>query len=138
MTDVIRMSCILWILERGFDFGLSRTEDKIALMEAKLRQLGGSSPSSEASTSIAAPAPLHPSLPAKPPPPISETRGSPIGPMRRQDRSKIRSPAPLPSLPIIPPQTPLQIQSGPSVSSSSLARSRPKLAGVKILRQKDK
>src|SRR6266576_2984068 len=128
------MSCILWILERGFDFGPSRTEDKIALMEAKLRQLGDST-SSEASTSIAAPAPLHPSLPAKPPPPISETRGSPIGPMRRQERSKIHSPTPLPSLPMIPPP---QMQSGPSVSSSSLARSRPKLAGVKILRQKDK
>ncbi|KAF8347472.1 hypothetical protein F5887DRAFT_956053 [Amanita rubescens] len=114
-----------------------RTEDKIALMEAKLKQLGGSS-SSEASTSIAAPAPLHPSLPAKPPPPISGTRGSPIGPMRRRERSKIHSPTPLPSLPIMPPpQTPLQTQSGPSISSS-LTRSRPKLAGVKILRQKDK
>jgi len=114
-----------------------RTEDKIALMEAKLRQLGGGSSSSEASTSIAAPVPLHPSLPAKPPPLIREARGSPIGPMRRQERSKIHSPAPLPSLPIIPlSQTPQQ--SGPLVSSSSSARSRPKLAGVKLLRQKDK
>ncbi|KAK2467933.1 hypothetical protein APHAL10511_000228 [Amanita phalloides] len=96
----------------------ARTEDKIALMEAKLRQLGSSGPTSGAS--MATPPLLHPSLPAKP--------ALPLGQMTRSvshERPKGHSSTPLPSSLQTPPQTPSQI------------RSRQKLAGVKILKPKD-
>ncbi|KAF8631455.1 hypothetical protein AX15_002393 [Amanita polypyramis BW_CC] len=120
----------------------TRTEDKIAMMEAKLRQLESSKQSSEASTSTAVPVSLHPSLPTKPPPLVCEVQGSPSGVMslagqERQRTHSLRPPTSLPSLPIKPPsQKPAQGQSG---SSSSLQpRPRSKLAGVKILKPREK
>lgn len=137
VTEAGRPTTLSMIKSGVNDKRHTRTEDKIALMEAKLRQLGSSGSTSEASTSTVVPVPLHPSLPAKPPPPTNEAPSGQAGPMRRQGRPKIGSPAPLPSLPIIPSQKPPQPPSGPP-PSSSLARSRSKLAGVKILKQKDK
>jgi len=109
----------------------TRTEEKIALMEAKLRQLEGDTVSSSTSMS----APLHPSLPAKPLP----TLGNPIASVSRStERQKSQSPLPL--LPIKATGSNHQPQqaSGFTPTPAVQTRAKPKLTGIKIVKQKDK
>ncbi|KAF8634059.1 hypothetical protein AX17_004323 [Amanita inopinata Kibby_2008] len=130
----------------------TRTADKIAMMEAKLRQLESSNPKpllSEA-TSTSRPAPLHPSLPAKPPPPLNKIPPNHAGPMStaaQEQQKKTHAPKhrmPLPSLPIAPPtHDSIQAQSvHASLLSSSLQprsnHTRAKLTGVRIVKSKEK
>ncbi|CAL1702437.1 unnamed protein product [Somion occarium] len=117
--------------------GRSATEDKIAKMEAKLRQLEQSKPD----------VPLHPSLPPKP---IGVTTSSsststPRAATRGAERQSVRSTASLPSLPIVNPLPTKPASPGlrvaPSTTtgtSSAPRRSTPTLSGVKIVKPKNR
>ncbi|KAG6896437.1 hypothetical protein C0992_008314, partial [Termitomyces sp. T32_za158] len=121
------------------------TKDKIAMMEAKLRQLENSRPkpaptldsstvSPDSTPTAATAASLHhPSLPPKPPPPLPEACSS-------QPRAATKPRTPLPSLPLLPPvkfrlQSQTETQSTTSVPTRT---SKPKLIGVKIGKPKEK
>lgn len=124
---------------------LCRTKDKIAMMEAKLRQLENSHPKPEPtldsstvspeSTSTAATATSlhHPSLPPKPPPPLPEACSN-------QPRVVAKPKVPLPSLPLQPPvKFRLQSQTETQSTTSALTRtSKSRLVGVKIGKPKEK
>ncbi|EDQ99801.1 uncharacterized protein LACBIDRAFT_315152 [Laccaria bicolor S238N-H82] len=118
-----------------------KTQDKIAMMEAKLRQMESTNPKptsteaeidglDRASTSTL---PYHPSLPLKPPPSLPN-------PLPKPPRPRIQ--APLPALPMLPQQQQARSLSDTfktsSPSPSSLQHHPPrlakttKLAGVKI------
>ncbi|KAF8136014.1 hypothetical protein K438DRAFT_1882121 [Mycena galopus ATCC 62051] len=98
------------------------TRDKIAMMEAKLRQMEKSKPTQNANASASS-LPFHTSLPAKPLP-------SPHEPQRQPQR---RPPPPLPSLPLMPPGSSepkgLRMLSGGSKSSNTTARKSGTLVG---------
>jgi len=95
-----------------------KTEDKIAMMEAKLRQMESTNPKPKAtppgvdmddpslsqsrpSTPMSSSLPYHPSLPVKPPPQL------PVGQSANSGAQLIakpkKNPTALPSLPILPP-----------------------------------
>jgi len=117
----------------------SRTNDKIAQMEAKLLQLAqapltGTEPA----------APAHPSLPAKPgpvahqPQPISNApvKAVPVGPPNPNPRMKPPLPLPRVARPPSPPQPPSV--TGASLRVPQTRKSNAGLKGVKIVRKKDK
>jgi len=97
-----------------------KTEDKIAMMEAKLRQMESTNPKPKAtppppgvdmddlslsqsrpSTPISSSLPYHPSLPMKPPPQLPVGQSGNSGAQLMAKPKKI--PMALPSLPILPP-----------------------------------
>jgi len=108
----------------------SRTDDKIAQMEAKLLQLAQAPP-----TGTEPPAPAHPSLPAKPgthPQPTSASVE--VAPT---SVPKIKPPLPRVAPPPSPSQQPLAVASSMLCATSS-RKSNAALKGVKIMRKKDK
>lgn len=125
-----------------------RTNNKIAMMEAKLRQMESTSASAiaanasnaEASTSA------HPSLPRKPPPSVpSDTRRdrgqgpSSSGPTNSaQSVRKARPSVPLPSLPMPPPHATSETRPHPPPQHQRPhhATRSSGLAGVKIVKSK--
>ncbi|KAI0251047.1 hypothetical protein BJV78DRAFT_1214050 [Lactifluus subvellereus] len=102
----------------------TKTDDKIAQMEAKLLQLAQAPP-----TGTQPRAPAHPSLPAKP--------GT-----RPQGATARTAPAPTPSIPPPLPRVPKPPSPLPAPPSAPRAapprKSNPGLKGVKIVRRKDK
>ncbi|KAJ7126135.1 hypothetical protein C8R44DRAFT_617968 [Mycena epipterygia] len=116
------------------------TRDKIAMMEAKLRQMERSKPT-DAPSSL----PYHASLPAKPLP--SNTPAAPtsqIGRGQNEPQRLRRPPPPLPSLPFAPEPaaapTGLKALNGSSKSSGPSMRKAGAgaLIGVKIRKPKEK
>ncbi|KAG5342930.1 putative RNA-binding protein 18 [Termitomyces sp. T112] len=131
----------LSLLKTGAGNRNDGTNDKIALMEAKLKQMETTNPKlaptpgsvSCGYTNTAATTPLHhASLPPKPPPPLPEAFSS-------QPRAAAKPKAPLPSLPLLPPAK-LQSQIGtqPTAALVPTRTSKPKLVGVKIGKPKEK
>ncbi|KAG6862226.1 hypothetical protein C0995_002157 [Termitomyces sp. Mi166 len=137
----------LSLLKTGAGNRNDGTKDKIAMMEAKLRQMestnpkpalisgSSSSPPICGSSSTVTTASLHhASLPPKPPPPLPETFSS-------QPRAMTKPKAPLPSLPLLP-RAKLQLQTRTETQSlaapASTRTSKPKLVGVKIGKPKEK
>ncbi|KAG6868102.1 hypothetical protein C0993_007512 [Termitomyces sp. T159_Od127] len=131
----------LSLLKTGAGNRNDGTKDKIAMMEAKLRQLENSHPKpiltldvcESTSTAVTAPSLHHPSLPPKPPPPLPEASSS-------QLRAVAKPKTHLPSLPLLPPvKFRLQSQTETQSTTPAPARtSKPKLIGVKIGKPKEK
>jgi len=102
------------------------TKDKIAMMEAKLRQMEQSKSITYSSSSTAPPLSSHPSLPIKPLSSFATSdrhrlqmsRGTPS---QSQIKPKARRKAPLPSLPILPPTGDSQPSSLSFISQSYAA-----------------
>ncbi|KAI9450588.1 RNA-binding domain-containing protein, partial [Russula earlei] len=108
----------------------SRTDDKIAQMEAKLLQLSQASP-----TGTEPPASAHPSLPAKPgihPQSISTAPAKAVP----APTPRIKPPLPRVSRPPSPPR--LTPATGPILRPTMSRKSNAGLKGVKIVRRKDK
>ncbi|KAG5652316.1 hypothetical protein H0H81_005428 [Sphagnurus paluster] len=126
------------------------TKNKIAMMEAKLRQMESTNPkpkptscsstsspshliSTSQSTTTSKTPLFHASLPAKPPPALPTTINS-------KPHTHTKPKATLPALPIVPPSN---LQGRPVVPleghvSSAARTARTKLTGVKIGKPKDK
>ncbi|KAG6816977.1 hypothetical protein H0H87_001292 [Tephrocybe sp. NHM501043] len=124
----------LSMLKSGTGYRNDRTQNKIAMMEAKLKQMESTNPKSAlALTSGSTPAttPLHhASLPLKPPPSLPQSLAS------KYPKPKI----PLPALPLLPP-TKLQLQPRGDAHPTTVSVSKPtktKLIGVKIGKPKEK
>lgn len=134
---------------------ISRTRDKIAMMEAKLRQMeatkprpppsaSAAEPDQGASTSASTTALYHPSLPLKPPPPIPTHMMTHLHTQPRQHSTQ-KPKTPLPSLPILSSSQPLpqsmsrppQIDSKTNFTPLRQGKSS-RFAGVKIGRPKEK
>ncbi|KAG6917431.1 hypothetical protein DXG01_002517 [Tephrocybe rancida] len=138
----------LSLLKTGAGSRNDGTRDKIAMMEAKLRQMESTNPKpasipgpSNASASTLRPTTTittlhHTSLPPKPPPQLPEA-------LARRPRltAKPKTSTPLPSLPLLPP-TKVQFQpwtdAHTTMSSATARTSKPKLVGVKIGKPKEK
>jgi hypothetical protein len=126
------------------------TGNKIAMMEAKLRQMESTNPKPSAlsestpaaSTSKSVPIAHHPSLPAKPPPSLTTDLVSGLPLSHSYSRPTPRAkPSPLPSLPIPPTSLsqPVSQSSARETKSTALRQQKPsRLAGVKIGKPKDK
>jgi len=127
-----RQTTLSLIKSGAIDRRHTRTDEKIALMEAKLRQLEGDTASSSTSTS----APAHPSLPAKPLPSLENPMASVS--VRSTERRKSQSPLPLLPIKAAGPNPQPQQTSGFSPTPAVQTRAKPKLAGVKIVKQKEK
>ncbi|KAF5381642.1 hypothetical protein D9615_005485 [Tricholomella constricta] len=141
----------LSLLKTGAGARNDGTRDKIAMMEAKLRQMERTNPkpapvsmpdpssSSAASTSqptsTTTTTPLyHASLPLKPPPTIPQR----LAQSKARPAATAKPKAPLPSLPILPPS---QGQARAALSTDFHMTTRPakaKLTGVKIGKPRDK
>ncbi|GLB41074.1 putative RNA recognition motif containing protein [Lyophyllum shimeji] len=136
----------LSLLKTGAGTRHNETRDKIAMMEAKLRQMESTNPKpalipgsstsvrpDEASTPpppTAGTLPHHASLPPKPPPPLPESLLALGQPKPKTTKPK----TPLPSLPILPPSQ-SQSQSRLSLTTESApakSAKTTKLIGVKI------
>ncbi|KAF9465855.1 hypothetical protein BDZ94DRAFT_1252404 [Collybia nuda] len=127
----------LSMLKTGMTGKNDGTKDKIAMMEAKLRQMENSNPkltlelpSTTTHTKTGPSSSHHPSLPTKPPPVLPETHI----PKQLQARHTPKMNSTLPSLPILPPPQPTRMQhkiSAPRPPKMS------KLAGVKIGKPKE-
>ncbi|KAJ6588839.1 hypothetical protein B0H19DRAFT_1101409 [Mycena capillaripes] len=116
------------------------TRDKIAMMEAKLRQMERSKPTQnpDAPSTL----PYHASLPPKPlPSDASLIPGpSPHEPQRQQQR---RPPPPLPSLPLLPqasaePKGLRALSGGSKTSGATTRKAGGVLSGVKLGKPKEK
>jgi len=119
------------------------TRDKIAMMEAKLRQMEKSKPTQhpDAPSSL----PYNASLPPKPLPSDTPLEGpsrlgrSPNEPQRQQQR---KPPPPLPSLPLLPQGSAepkgLRALSGAPKGSGATTRKAGSLVGVKLGKPKEK
>jgi len=121
----------LSMLKTGLSTKNEGTRDKIAMMEAKLRQMESTNPkpapipiastSSEPATTSPS-TPIHPSLPIKPPPALPAHL-----PSRPQKTS-------LPSLPILPQSLPRAV----TKTASQRGTRGNKLTGIKIGKSKEK
>lgn len=116
------------------------TKDKIAMMEAKLRQMESSKPKPTSGPSSATDARTnsstshHSSLPTKPPPALPENHV----PKQLQVRHTPKVKPTLPSLPILPPSQSTRTQSSdPKITALRQPKSS-KLTGVKIGKSKEK
>ena len=105
----------------------SSTDDKIAKMEAKLRQLEQSSASGSA-------LPGHPSLPQKPVGTVWDVSSGASAP--RMSSTKKRPPSALPSLPLRPSSTSLPDKPVNSILPQQQKKTSP-LAGVVLKKRKD-
>ncbi|KAK7681986.1 hypothetical protein QCA50_014949 [Cerrena zonata] len=131
MTDAGKPTTLSLLKSTGGN--RSATEDKIAKMEAKLRQLGKSAPESS----------LHPSLPPKPAnvsTSVSNTLSSKAG---RSERQAHRPTTSLPSFPIpnsqsAKPSTGLRLAPSTSTGTSSVPRRGASITGIKICKPKSK
>ncbi|KAK7438047.1 hypothetical protein VKT23_018214 [Stygiomarasmius scandens] len=108
-----------------------QTSNKIAMLEAKLKQMEAAKASSSASTSTL---PSHPSLPMKPPPTV------PGAPSPSSAPGSSKPPKPTPSLPLrnLPekPKPLLNLKSSTPTAGST--KSKGGLVGVKIVKSKSK
>ncbi|TFK37034.1 hypothetical protein BDQ12DRAFT_685713 [Crucibulum laeve] len=127
----------LSMLKTGMGSRRDGTQDKIARMEAKLRQMESTNPKpapprSDASspstpvTSQLSTLPIHPSLPLKPPPQLSLNKSTPL-PQANSSQMPLKPKIPLPSLPFFPSARsshlntpPLSRPNSTSISKSSL------------------
>ncbi|KAL0958912.1 hypothetical protein HGRIS_014229 [Hohenbuehelia grisea] len=127
----------LSMLKTGMGTKRSGTDDKIAMMEAKLRQMEASK--AEATTSRSS-LPSHHSLPPKPPPVMPALAGT-QAPTAQPQRVK-RPAKPLPSLPILPRNPsadgPPTVHASTALLSVPRQEKKPSLVGVKIGRPKDR
>ncbi|KAJ7319101.1 hypothetical protein DFH08DRAFT_891539 [Mycena albidolilacea] len=143
MTDSGRPTT-LSMIKSGLGNRNEGTRDKIAMMEAKLRQMEKSKPTPNSDAPSLSSLPYHPSLPAKPLP--SDVQGpSQLGngrssnePQRQPQR---KPPPPLPSLPLFPQASAeskgLRGLSGGSKPSTT-TRKASGLVGVKLGKPKEK
>lgn len=128
----------------------SRTRDKIAMMEAKLRQMERTNPkptpaasSSDATPTASTSTPYHPSLPIKPPEALPTKHPSNHPLTQPLTRPTPKPKTPLPSLPILPPSNsnsrsrPLITESKSNPLSARQAKSS-KMIGVKIGKTREK
>lgn len=132
----------LSMLKTGLSGKHDATGNKIAMMEAKLRQMENTNPKScssagSASTSRSTSIHHHPSLPVKPPPTLPTNFATGLPHSRPTPKPK----SPLPSLPILPPSisqsaSQLSVKGVPSVPSKQSKSSR--LVGVKIGKPKER
>ncbi|KAG6830793.1 hypothetical protein H0H92_014642 [Tricholoma furcatifolium] len=138
----------LSLLKTGAGTRHDGTKDKIAMMEAKLRQMESTNPQptpiselgntsisgSESTSEVTIASMHHPSLPLKPPPPLPEVL---INKLRVTTKPK----ASLPVLPLLLPQS-LQFrartETRPSSHHTPARPAKQRLAGVKIGKTKDK
>jgi hypothetical protein len=112
----------------SLDLRENRTDDKIAQMEAKLLQLAQAPP-----TGTQPPAPLHPSLPAKP-----GTHSQSTAPAVNA-APPIATPRIKPPLPrVARPPSPPTVTSSALRAAPSSRKSNAGLKGVKFVRKKDK
>ncbi|RDB26809.1 putative RNA-binding protein 18 [Hypsizygus marmoreus] len=136
----------LSMLKTGMGARHDGTRDKIAMMEAKLRQMESTNPkpapkptSSESSPqpSSSFSMPYHPSsLPHKPPPSVPEGLRLP---QQSTTRSAPKPKTPLPSLPIAPPSRSTLSDSKPGTVTAPVRQAKTsKLTGVKIGKPKPK
>ncbi|KAJ8481063.1 hypothetical protein ONZ45_g15433 [Pleurotus djamor] len=107
------------------------TNNKIAMMEAKLREIAATKPGAQSTSTL----PSHPSLPPKP----AFAAASLPSDNHTGERSRSKPSTPLPSLPIAPkststPPTP-SIVVPKSTQSSSKPAERKSLLGVKIIKK---
>ncbi|KAJ6469026.1 hypothetical protein C8R47DRAFT_1223125 [Mycena vitilis] len=127
----------LSMIKSGLGSRNDGTRDKIAMMEAKLRQMERSKPTQnhDAPSSL----PYHPSLPAKPLPSDAPlTQGpSPNEPQRQQQR---KPPPPLPSLPLLPQPSaePKGLRTLAGSSKGITRKAGGALVGVKLGKPKEK
>ncbi|KAJ7185547.1 hypothetical protein C8R46DRAFT_1158289 [Mycena filopes] len=119
------------------------TRDKIAMMEAKLRQMEKSKPTANPQTPSSLP--YHASLPPKPLPSNAPSIQPPLHPGRNEPQRQRRAPPPLPSLPFTPTPTTeltgLRALGGGFDSKSSSGASRKTgsaFIGVKLGKPKEK
>ncbi|KAF8066801.1 hypothetical protein FPV67DRAFT_1496535 [Lyophyllum atratum] len=143
----------LSLLKTGSGTRNDGTRDKIAMMEAKLRQMESTNPkpapipgsstssrpaaaSTSTSTFTTGARPYHASLPLKPPPAMPGTFG--------QAKPRTTKPkTPLPSLPILPSsqlhtQTPSPRTDSPKTSGPQRPTKTTKMSGIKIGKPKEK
>ncbi|KAG6842114.1 hypothetical protein C0991_002768 [Blastosporella zonata] len=119
----------LSLLKSGAGTRNDGTRDKIAMMEAKLKQMERTNPK-PASTSTPTTTPLeHASLPPKPPPLLPDS-------LVNKARTATKPKTPLPALPLLTPaKTKLQFQAPVTAPAKA---TKAKLVGVKIGKSKEK
>jgi len=143
MMDVGRPTA-LSMLKTGLGGRNDATRNKIARMEAKLRQMEDSNPkpllSESTPTATSSTLPHHTSLPTKPPPP---NLAAGLLNLQPHPRSGSKPKSPLPSLPILP-QSKTQstsqsfVKEGKSSTTPSRQPKSAKFVGVKIHKPKEK
>lgn len=130
-AEVNKPTTLSLLKSHGSGMRSSGTANKIALMEAKLKELEGVPLASSSST-----LPAHPSLPRKPPPTVPQaTQPAPNTGAKASPPTIPRpsGPNPAPSLPKIVPVRPPTPQFRPTASATQAAPKKPsKLAGVRI------